>query len=51
MLPLILRNVCQAMVTKYGFAFTSCIVAEHVKDGLVCINWSGHPMIDDLPQH
>jgi broad specificity phosphatase PhoE len=44
MLPLVLQNVDHALVVKYGFAYTCCIVAERLKDDFVCIEWDGHPI-------
>ncbi len=47
MLPLVLQNVNQALITNYGFDYTSCIVAEQVKTGLICTKWNEHSLIDE----
>jgi broad specificity phosphatase PhoE len=44
MLPLVLKNVDLALMMKYGFYYTSCIVAEHRSEGLVCVEWNGIPI-------
>lgn len=41
MFPLIMHNVNPEMMMKYGFDFTSIIVAEHRASGLVCVEWNG----------
>lgn len=41
MFPLIMQNVTPAMVLRYGFDYTGCIVAEHRAKGLECIEWNG----------
>ncbi len=41
MLPLVLKNIDTGWITRYGFAYTTCIVAEARDDGLVCLEWNG----------
>lgn len=41
MLPLVLKNVDTALIRRYGFEYTACIVAEWRSPGLVCIEWNG----------
>ena len=47
MLPVILKNVDTALIYKYGFDYTSCVVAENRSTGLYCVEWNGH--IIDTP--
>lgn len=49
MLPLVLRNVDQALITKYGFAYTCILIAEYMRDQLLCIEWDGHPISKTYP--
>ncbi len=42
MFPWIMKNVTPALMTKYGFDHTSCIVAEHAPGGLMCVKWNGN---------
>ena len=42
MLPLVMRNITPQLMMKYGFDYTSCIIAEPTPNGLVCIEWDGH---------
>ena len=42
MLPLVLKNITHRIVSKYGFDYTSLIIAELHSDGLYCIDWNGH---------
>jgi broad specificity phosphatase PhoE len=44
MFPQVMKNVTPALMMKYGFDYTSCIVAEHRSDGWVCVEWNGTPM-------
>ena len=44
MLPVILKNVDTKLISRYGFDYASCIVAELRPDGLICIEWNGHPI-------
>ena len=50
MLPLVLKNVDQALITRYGFDYTACILAELRPTGLWCIEWNGHTIegIDEI---
>jgi broad specificity phosphatase PhoE len=41
MLPQVLKNVNNDMMSKYGFAHTTCIVAELGPNGLHCVEWGG----------
>jgi broad specificity phosphatase PhoE len=41
MLPLVLSNVNNDMMSKYGFDHTTCIVAELGLKGLRCVEWGG----------
>ena len=41
MLPVVLKNVDTALVSRYGFDYTACIVAEWRPSGLFCIEWNG----------
>jgi probable phosphoglycerate mutase len=41
MLPLVLKNVDQALIGKHGFGHTACVVAELRPAGLVCVEWNG----------
>ncbi len=41
MLPLVLRNVDDELVSRYGFDYTTCIVSELGPDGLTCVEWNG----------
>jgi broad specificity phosphatase PhoE len=45
MLPLVLQNVDHDMISKYGIGYTSLIVAEQVKSGLVCTQWNEHLLL------
>lgn len=42
MLPVVLQNVNHDMISKYGLGYTSFIVAEQAKSGLVCTQWNEH---------
>ncbi len=42
MFPLVMKNVTTAVMMKYGFDHTSCIVAEQRPGGLICTEWNGH---------
>ncbi len=44
MLPQVVKNVTAEMVLKYGFDYTSCIVAEQKLGNLVCLEWNGTPI-------
>ena len=41
MLPLVLPNVNNDMMSKYRFDHTTCIVAELGLNGLHCVEWGG----------
>lgn len=41
MLPLVLTNLDNDLMTKYGFGYTTCIVWEFRPDGLGCVEWDG----------
>ena len=41
MLPLVLLNVDNDLMSKHGFGHTTCIVSELTPDGLRCIEWNG----------
>jgi probable phosphoglycerate mutase len=47
MLPLVMKNVTQAMISRYGFAYTSTIVAEEIDHKLVCTAWNDHSILDN----
>jgi probable phosphoglycerate mutase len=42
MLPVVLKNVNWELISRYGFEFTTCIVAEWRPEGLFCVDWNGH---------
>jgi len=42
MLPLVLKNVDTALIARYGFDYTSCIVTELRPAGLFCLEWNGN---------
>jgi broad specificity phosphatase PhoE len=44
MLPLVLKNVNIELISRYGFEYTACIVAELRPQGLFCVEWNGHPV-------
>jgi len=44
MLPLVLKNVNTELISRYGFEYTSCIVAELRPQGLFCVEWNGQPV-------
>jgi len=44
MLPLIIKNIDEKLISKYGFGYTSCIVAEVQAQGLSCVAWNGQPI-------
>ena len=41
MLPLVLTNVDNDLMSKHGFGHTTCIVSELRPDGLRCVEWDG----------
>ena len=41
MLPVVLKNVDTALVSRYGLDYTTCIVAEWRPTGLFCVEWNG----------
>ncbi len=45
MLPLVLQNVDEDMISKYSLGYTSIIVAEPIKSGLVCKQWNEHSFV------
>jgi probable phosphoglycerate mutase len=42
MLPVVLKNVNWELISRYGFEFTTCIVAVWRPAGLFCVDWNGH---------
>jgi broad specificity phosphatase PhoE len=44
MLPLVVKNLDQALITKYGFGYTSYVVVECLPEGLSCVEWNGVPV-------
>ena len=44
MLPVVLNNVTPELISRYGFEYTACIVAEWRSTGLFCVEWNGHPV-------
>jgi len=48
MLPLVLKNVDNELMARYGFDYTSCIVSEWRPAGLYCVEWNGHT-IEETP--
>jgi len=46
MLPVVLRNVTTEMISRYGFDYTACIVAEWRSGGLFCVQWNEHVIED-----
>jgi broad specificity phosphatase PhoE len=50
MLPIILKNVDRARISRYGMDYANCVVAEARPDGLVCVAWNEHP-VDKPPVH
>ncbi len=44
MFPWVMRNVTPAVILKYKFNYTACIVAEYQPGGLQCVEWDGHPV-------
>jgi broad specificity phosphatase PhoE len=47
MLPVVLKNVDPEFISRYGFEYTACIVAEWYPTGLFCVEWNGHEV--DVP--
>jgi broad specificity phosphatase PhoE len=41
MLPLVLKNVDNDLMSKHGFGHTTCIISELRPDGLRCVEWDG----------
>jgi broad specificity phosphatase PhoE len=41
MLPLLLENVDTRLISRYGFGYSACIVAEWRSTGLYCVGWDG----------
>ena len=41
MLPLVLPNVDNALMSQHGFGHATCIVSELGPDGLRCVEWDG----------
>ncbi len=41
MLPLVLKNVDNALISKHGFDYTSNIISELRAEGLICVEWNG----------
>jgi broad specificity phosphatase PhoE len=48
MLPLVLRNVDAELISRYGFDYTACIVAEWRPAGLFCVEWNDQNIRGDL---
>jgi len=48
MLPLVLKNVDNALISRHGFDYTACIVSELRAAGLVCVEWNGH-LVEESP--
>jgi len=46
MLPLVLKNVDHAFISKHGFDYATDIVSELRPEGLVCVEWNGRLMED-----
>jgi broad specificity phosphatase PhoE len=44
MLPLVIKNLDETLMSRYGFGYTSCLVAEVQIHGLVCVAWNGEPI-------
>jgi broad specificity phosphatase PhoE len=44
MLPLMLKNVDMKTVSRLGFDYAACIVAEARPTGLYCVEWNGHTL-------
>ncbi|MGC1375845.1 MAG: histidine phosphatase family protein [Anaerolineales bacterium] len=42
MLPVVLKNVDVELVSRFGFEYTACVVAELRPAGLFCVDWNGH---------
>jgi broad specificity phosphatase PhoE len=42
MLPVVLSNVTPDLISRHGFDYTACIVAEWRPTGLFCVEWNGH---------
>ncbi len=47
MLPVVLKNVDTALISKYGFEYTTCIVAEWYPKGLFCVEWKPNQSFGD----
>jgi probable phosphoglycerate mutase len=41
MLPLVLTNVDNELMSQHGFGHTTCIISELRPDGLRCVEWDG----------
>jgi broad specificity phosphatase PhoE len=41
MLPLVLKNVDYALISKHGFDHTTNIISELRPEGLICVEWNG----------
>ena len=44
MLPLIMKNIDETLISRYGFGYTSCVVADVQTHGLTCVAWNGQPI-------
>ena len=44
MLPPMLKNVNMKFVSRLGFDYAACIVAEARPTGLYCVEWNGHSL-------
>ena len=50
MLPLVLKNVDAEIISRYGFDYAACIVAEWRSTSLFCVEWNGHAIdVPDVP--
>ena len=50
MLPLVLKNVDNALMSKHGFGYTTNIVSESRPEGLICVEWNGC-LVEEPPVH
>ena len=48
MLPLVLKNVDHALISKHRFGYATCIVSELRPEGLICVEWNGRPVPDGI---
>ena len=52
MLPVVLNNVTPELISRYGFEYTACIVAEWRPTGLFCVEWNEYRLANaaQIPQ-